>query len=193
MAAVLAVPAAEALVSQLPIPDEPLRFVENAMPSSGSIPQTTPPLTIETVREIFADIRSDHPGQNFVTLEQSVRRIEGLARGVPLSDSARLADAVPDAHSVTANPSGKIVSAMKKLDLFSGDSYDAFDRAARKLSENDIENVLLDAYSNPPEPENILNVPALSDIPVSPVVSSDSVFPLDKALPIEGEAFSESA
>ncbi|MFZ3233378.1 MAG: hypothetical protein WA194_07860 [Patescibacteria group bacterium] len=35
-----------------------------------------PPLAPETVREIFADIRTDHPGQGFVTLEQSVRRIE---------------------------------------------------------------------------------------------------------------------
>lgn len=82
VAAILAVPAAEAAESfsmgaavpasgtSVPTPDAPVPVANPAVPA------TPKSVTPETVRAVFADIRSDHPNQNFITLEQSVRRIE---------------------------------------------------------------------------------------------------------------------
>lgn len=163
VAAVLAVPGAEAAE----IFTERLPVSEVALP-----PLAAPcePLTPEAVRSVFADIRADHPGQNCVTLEQSVRRIEGWFRGVPLSESFRLGAAVPDAHSLTCDPSGKVACAMRSLG-FLPDAPDpnfgtSFDAATRKLSEADMSRILEKAYGAGDVSE-IPSAPAVSDIPVS--------------------------
>lgn len=106
-------------------------------------------LTADDVRKIFEDVREDHPNQSYVTLEQSVRRVEGLSAGVPLSESVRLHAEVPHVSALVADPNGKIVSAMDDLGFFpSGFSKEAFESVTRSLSLEDIENVLLRAYGS---------------------------------------------
>lgn len=83
VAAILAIPAVTAAefanipaISPSPaLPSDPLSVTP---PSPIGVLGASPSeiLTPETVREIFADIRADHPGQGYVTIEQSVRRIE---------------------------------------------------------------------------------------------------------------------
>ncbi len=106
-------------------------------------------LTADDVRKIFEDVREDHPNQSYVTLEQSVRRVEGLSAGVPLSESARLNAEVPYVSAFVADPNGKIVSAMDDLGFFpNGFSKEAFESVTRSLSSEEIENVLLRAYGS---------------------------------------------
>lgn len=155
VAAILAMPVAEAadVFSSASMTVVPSGVPSVPIPIPDVSPTFSPaaPLTPETVREIFADIRADHPGQHYVTLEQSVRRIEGLSHGIPLSESFRLASEVPTAHSLVTDPSGKIVRAMESLGMLPethGTLTDSatFDSAARKLTQSDMETVLLKAY-----------------------------------------------
>jgi hypothetical protein len=109
----------------------------------------TDSLIADDVRKIFEDVREDHPNQSYVTLEQSVRRVEGLSAGVPLSESARLNAEVPYVSAFVADPNGKIVSAMNDLGFFpNGFSKEEFESVTRSLSLEDIENVLLLAYGS---------------------------------------------
>lgn len=109
----------------------------------------TDSLTADDVRKIFDDVREDHPNQSYVTLEQSVRRVEGLSAGVPLSESVRLNAEVPYVSAFVADPNGKIVSAMNDLGFFpNGFSKEAFESVTRSLSSEEIENVLLRAYGS---------------------------------------------
>ena len=65
--------AAELPVSVLPI-DTNAQIISI---SSKVIPENIP-----SISQISADILADHPGQNYITLEQMVRRVEGLKAGV---------------------------------------------------------------------------------------------------------------
>lgn len=172
VAAVLAVPGAEAAEAFVGISGSGLN------PSSFTIASSaTPcePIAPDTVRSVFADIRADHPGQNCVTLEQSVRRIEGLSRGIPLSESFRLASAVPDAHSLTCDPSGKIACAMHSLGFLPNVPDSAVDTAARKLSESDIARILEEAYGAGGDGPSALEIPETPSSKRIPAVMEDAV------------------
>ena len=45
-----------------------------------------------TVADISADILADHLGQRYITLEQMMRRVEGLRAGVSLDNTASIAN-----------------------------------------------------------------------------------------------------
>lgn len=143
----------------------------------------------ESVAEIFADVRSDHPSRSWVTLEQSVRRIEGLRHGIPLSESARLPHELPNVSKAVSNPSGRFVSAMRKLALLPDGpvSPELFRSVAKRMSESQISDVLLQAYSDVPEdvfPDQAAvgepSFPIGSDVVPGPAPdsTSPSVFPL---------------
>lgn len=137
-------------------------------------------MTAEDVQEVFSDIRADHPGQPYVTLEQSVRRIEGLARGVPLSESARLVSEFPSVHTAAYDPSGKVVGALRSLGFLSEHSVpnaSEIDAVARKLSESDLSRVLREAYGPASFPASSDAPPSGFPVPETPVSVDENPMP----------------
>ncbi|EKE28454.1 MAG: hypothetical protein ACD_3C00057G0004 [uncultured bacterium (gcode 4)] len=98
------------------------------------------------VKDIFKDIKHDHPSQNYVTLEQAERRIIGLKQWIPLDHSEKL-NALNDsvAHDIRKPSSGIIKSAKELWFMKEGQS---FDEAAKNLNSEKIENMLLKTHEN---------------------------------------------
>lgn len=116
------------------------------IPAVPSLSANSPATEVsEKVASVLADVRHDHPGRP-VTLEQAVRRVEGLGRGVPLAQSARLRESVQDASAIVSDPNGKIADAMRRLGYLEPGGSPL--RAASRLTEKKISAVLELAYAD---------------------------------------------
>lgn len=98
------------------------------------------------VKEIFADIKADHPNQSYVTLEQAARRIEGLKQWIPLSESYRLNDLNSEIAESIRKPWSKIIEAAHKLWYLSWNQ--SLDSIAPKLSEKAIWDIIGTVYKD---------------------------------------------
>lgn len=70
-------------------------------------------MSFPPVEDIAEDIRKDHPEQGWITLEQMIRRVEGLRAGIPLHQSEQLVPIdIPISKSVH-DPSGIIAKMLE--------------------------------------------------------------------------------
>lgn len=104
-------------------------------------------LSAESVRDIQKfdtnaiadDIRHDHPKQGWVTLEQMIRRVEGLKSGIGLEQSEKLNAMNASVTKMVHDPDGAVGQ------LFKNRGYDlsrGIDAASRRLGENDIKEIV---------------------------------------------------
>lgn len=68
--------AAEAATQSIAPGNTALLQVSENLPTSTVSPLQPQSNPLPSMKDIFADIRHDHPTQGYVTLEQSIRRIE---------------------------------------------------------------------------------------------------------------------
>ncbi|EKE29865.1 MAG: hypothetical protein ACD_2C00086G0001 [uncultured bacterium (gcode 4)] len=111
---------------------------QNAVPAKG--------VDSSLVKDIFKDIKHDHPSQNHITLEQAERRIVWLKQWIPLDHSEKL-NALNDsvAHDIRKPTSGIIKSA-RELWFMKGNQ--TLDEAAKRLGDREIEKILIRAHEN---------------------------------------------
>jgi len=69
------------------------------------------------IQNIFDDIKADYPKQGYITLEQAVRRVEGLKQGIDLDHSSLLKKLNTSVYELVRNPDGAIVQTMKDMNL----------------------------------------------------------------------------
>lgn len=131
------------------------------------------------IKSIFSDIKWDHPKQGYVTLEQSVRRIEWLKKWISLDESYKLKALNSSVAHEIRKPWSKLISAMKELWFMK--HWQSFDSVAKRLSEADISKVLEKAYSTDLnsiiwQPSLKWFSPAASHIPFSSWIANKEVF-----------------
>jgi hypothetical protein len=89
---------------------------------------------LPSIADITADILADHPEQSWISLEQMVRRIDGLEAGVGLNETNRLTGS--SLHATVYAENGPIHTILKTRGY---DLSEGVDSACRKLSVSDIE------------------------------------------------------
>lgn len=105
-----------------------------------------PPKTDSAMTKmIFDDIKNDHPWQKYITLEQSVRRIEWLKRWIPLDESYRLNSMNSEIAEMIRSDDSNIIKTAKKLWYLK--SWEGFDQFAKKLTDDKISKILETSYS----------------------------------------------
>lgn len=100
------------------------------------------------IKDVFNDIKNDHPNQRYVTIEQSVRRIEWLKNGIWLNESEKLKQFNSSIAQQIRKPDSDIIKASK--DLWYLKEWQNFDDIAKKLTQDKIEKILIKSYENNP-------------------------------------------
>ncbi|MDD2487377.1 MAG: hypothetical protein PHS92_03335 [Candidatus Gracilibacteria bacterium] len=102
----------------------------------------------DALKEIFNDIRNDHPNQGYITLEQTIRRVEGLRDGIQLNESEKLISMNASVSELVHDPQGKVMKAAENLGYIkNGENLEV---AARKFSEEKISKIAEEIYRNAP-------------------------------------------
>lgn len=132
--------AAEAATESVSQSATPIVPVTTSTSVSANLPPIAPHNPPPSMKDIFADIRHDHPTQRYVTLEQSIRRIEGLKQGITLEESEKLTTLNNEISRLVHNPNGHIATIIDELGYRS--PGETIDQAARKLQEKDLQEIL---------------------------------------------------
>ncbi len=132
-------------------------------------------MILPSISEISADILADHPGQQYITLEQMVRRVEGLRTGVPLDNTASIAnismhEALYDEESPIRHILEARGHAVSELGL---------EKVARGLSREEIE-VIVGEYLESTNVPSQVETPA-TVTPVPNAKTLEYVLPVDQA------------
>jgi hypothetical protein len=107
------------------------------------------------INEIFADIQNDHPSQWYVTLEQTVRRIEWLKVWIPLEESEKLKNLNINISKMVSDPSWKISEAAKELWILG--KWQNINDIATKLTKEKIIQIIKVAYPDNPKLSTLLD------------------------------------
>ncbi len=98
------------------------------------------------IKDVFDDIKKDHPKQWYVTIEQSVRRIEWLKNSIWLHESEKLNQFNTSVATEIRKPWSDIIKTSR--DLWYLKEWQNFDEVAKKLTQDKIEKILLKSYEN---------------------------------------------
>lgn len=90
------------------------------------------------VGQIAQDIRQDHPKQGWITLEQMIRRVEGLRMGIELHQSEQLVKMNQSISQIVHHPQGIIAEALRNRGYPDHLNIDAI---AQHLSEQEIKEI----------------------------------------------------
>lgn len=109
----------------------------SATVSQPVIVPTPIPSPIFDVSQIAQDIREDHPKQGWITLEQMIRRVEGLRMGIELHQSEQLVK-LTGISQIVHHPQGIIAETLKNHGY---SDHLSVDTIARQLSEQEIKKI----------------------------------------------------
>lgn len=117
--------------------------VENILSYSHNLPEIKN-VDSKLIKEVFEDIKSDHPKQWYVTLEQSVRRVEWLKQWIELDESSRLKDLNIPVASKIRESSSEIIESMHELWIMK--NWENLDDISKNLTEEKIAEILKKTY-----------------------------------------------